>query len=57
MNSAVSLRLSPLDVRVLRATDPFRERTARARRAGGGLLGGCRGELSAALARADAGRT
>lgn len=28
MNSAVSLRLSPLDVRVLRATDPFRERTA-----------------------------
>jgi hypothetical protein len=28
MNAAVSLALSALDVRVLRATDPFRERTA-----------------------------
>jgi hypothetical protein len=28
MNAAVSLALSALDVRVLRATDPLRERTA-----------------------------
>jgi hypothetical protein len=28
MNGAVLLRLCPLDARVLRATDPFRERTA-----------------------------
>jgi hypothetical protein len=27
MNGAVSLMLSPLDARVLRATDPLRERT------------------------------
>jgi hypothetical protein len=52
MNGAVSLRLSALDARVLRATDPLRERTA-ARVAG---ILGCEEDVAASCLRRLRGR-
>jgi hypothetical protein len=52
MNGAVSLRLSALDARVLRATDPLRERTA-ARVAG---IVGCEEDVAASCLRRLRGR-
>ena len=52
MNSAISLVLSPLDARMLRATDPRRERTAESV----ARLVGCSEDVAASCLRRLRGR-